>query len=74
MSESLWGLKDFITETAAVLNAPLEKGDYDGLVKCMGYLNQVRDRIDMTDEMFEPLKQTIDLLKVVFYVVLFLYS
>ena len=29
----------------------------------MGHLLNVRDRTALTDEMFEPLKQTIDLLK-----------
>jgi hypothetical protein len=33
------------------------------LVGCMGYLLAVKDRQATTDEMFEPLKQTIELLK-----------
>ena len=39
------------------------EGDYDGLVNCMGHLIAVRDRQAATDEMFEPLKETIELLK-----------
>lgn len=38
-------------------------GDYHGLVDIMGLLNAVRDRQPETDVMFEPLKQTIDMLK-----------
>jgi len=38
-------------------------GDYNGLVNCMGHLIAVRDRQTATDEMFEPLKETIELLK-----------
>ena len=46
------------------LSKPVEEGDYDGLVEIMGHLMAVRERTDATDEMFEPLKQTIELLKV----------
>jgi hypothetical protein len=42
---------------------PLEEGDYDGLVERMGYLCGVKRRQQATDEMFEPLKQTIELLQ-----------
>ena len=38
------------------------EGDFDGLVKCMGHVIAVKDRQATTDEMFEPLKQTIELL------------
>lgn len=52
---------------ALVLNVQI----HDNLIKdcpdlqvaCMGHLLNVRDRAATTDEMFEPLKQTIDLLK-----------
>lgn len=46
------------------LSKEVMEGDYDGLVHCMGHLMAVRDRTDTTDTMFEPLKLTIDLLKV----------
>ena len=45
------------------LTKPVEEGDYDGLVECMGHLMAVKERQSTTDEMFEPLKQTIELLK-----------
>lgn len=41
----------------------MEEGDYEGLVECMGNLFAVKERQASTDEMFEPLKQTIELLK-----------
>lgn len=53
----------FIKETKAGLGVDIQEGDYDGLVEVMGHLLAVRDRQSATDVMFEPLKQTIDLLK-----------
>lgn len=38
-------------------------GDYVGLVSVMGYLMQVKERQPTTDEMFQPLQETIELLK-----------
>ena len=37
--------------------------DYDGLVNVMGHLSAVRERQQTTDEMFEPLKNIISLLR-----------
>lgn len=45
------------------LKKPLKEGDYDGLVEVMGHLMKVKERQAATDTMFEPLKQTIELLK-----------
>jgi dynein heavy chain len=47
----------------AGLTKTVEEGDYKGLVECMGHLMAVKDRQVTTDEMFEPLKQTIELLR-----------
>lgn len=41
----------------------VDEGDYNGLVECMGHLMAVKERQVATDEMFEPIKQTIELLK-----------
>lgn len=60
---SLKELAEFIKTTDSGLMKPVEEGDYNGLVDCMGYLFAVKDRQATTDEMFEPLKQTIELLK-----------
>ena len=59
-------LKSFIAVADVGLSKQVEEGDYDGLVECMGHLMAVRERADQTDVMFEPLKQAIELLKVMF--------
>ena len=41
----------------------VQEGEYDGLVEVMCHLLAVRDRMPTTDNMFEPLKLTIELLK-----------
>ena len=45
------------------LKTPLVRGDYKALVKVMGYLVKLRERELETDLMFEPIQETIDLLK-----------
>ena len=60
---SLKELGEFIKTADSGLLKPVEEGDYDGLVDCMGHLVAVKDRQATTDDMFEPLKQTIELLK-----------
>ncbi|KAM6049902.1 dynein axonemal heavy chain 17 [Theristicus caerulescens] len=62
VTTSLQELKDFIREANAGLSKPLEEGDYDGLVEVMGYLMRVKERQAVTDNMFEPLKETVALL------------
>jgi len=56
-------LDDFIQAADTGLNQPIKEGDYTGLVKVMGHVMAVKDRQTATDEMFEPLKETIELLK-----------
>ena len=60
---SLNDLVEFIKVADVGLAQEVEEGDYDGLVAVMGHLMAVKDRQATTDEMFEPLKQTIELLK-----------
>lgn len=60
---SLKNLDEFIQETDQGLSAPIKDGDFDGLVKLMGNVIAVKERQSATDEMFEPLRETIDLLK-----------
>ena len=60
---SLKDLDDFIQTADAGLNQPIKEGDYTGLVKVMGHVMAVKDRQTATDEMFEPLKEMIELLK-----------
>lgn len=39
------------------------EGDYNALVNVMGYLLNVKERQSTTDDMFTPLRDTIELLK-----------
>ena len=61
---SLKDLAVFIKEVDTELAKPLEEGDYDALVNVIGILMRIKDRQIATDEMFEPLKQAIELLKI----------
>ncbi|XP_070581054.1 dynein beta chain, ciliary-like isoform X2 [Ptychodera flava] len=63
VTNSLSDLQEFIKVADTGLTKPVEEGDYDGLVEVMGHLMAVKDRQATTDEMFEPLKLTIELLK-----------
>lgn len=63
VTNSLNDLAGFIKVADVGLTEAVQEGDYDGLVAVMGHLMAVKDRQSATDEMFEPLKQTIELLK-----------
>lgn len=60
---SLADLDVFIKNSESGLLKKVEKGDFRGLVEIMGHLVALRERQGSADEMFEPLKQTIELLK-----------
>lgn len=61
---SLSDLENFVNLAEAGLAQRVEEGDYNGLVGVMGHLLAVKERQDTTDAMFEPLQQTMALLKV----------
>lgn len=63
VTNSLNDLATFIKATNGGLTKPVEEGDYAGLVECMGHLMAVKERTATTDAIFEPLKQSIELLK-----------
>lgn len=63
-SLSLSDLEKFISVAEAGLSQHVEEGDYGGLVGVLGHLLAVKERQNSTDAMFEPLQQTIALLKV----------
>ncbi|NWV39884.1 DYH17 protein, partial [Grantiella picta] len=63
VTSSLQGLQDFIQESTAGLSKPLVEGDYEGLVAVMGHLAKVKERQEATDVMFEPLNETVALLR-----------
>ena len=58
-------MKEFIKVSDAGLGKTVQEGDYKGLVECMGHLLAVREKAETTDGMFEPLRETIELLKVI---------
>ncbi|XP_066560773.1 dynein axonemal heavy chain 9 [Amia ocellicauda] len=63
VTNSLSDLKEFIKVAERGLSKKVEEGDYNGLVKIMGHLMALKERQNTTDDMFEPLKHTIELLK-----------
>ncbi|KAL4687709.1 hypothetical protein H8959_019837 [Pygathrix nigripes] len=63
VTNSLADLEAFMKVVRMGLTKPLKEGDYDGLVEVMGHLMKVKERQVATDNMFEPLKQTTELLK-----------
>lgn len=42
---------------------PVQEGDYRGLLRVMGFLYHVRERQVTTDEMFELVKEIMDMVK-----------
>lgn len=63
VTSSLSDLGNFIRKADEGLLQQVAEGDYDGLVNIMAYLMNVKERAISTDEMFEPMQETIDLLK-----------
>lgn len=63
VTSSLSDLSSFIRDADEGLMQVAKEGDYDTLVSIMAYLMQVKERILKTDEMFEPMKETIQLLR-----------
>lgn len=60
---SLCNLSSFIRQADEGLQQAVNEGDYKALVNVMGYLLNVKERQANTDEMFGPLRDTIELLK-----------
>lgn len=60
---SLCDLGNFIRLADEGLQQTIIEGDYEALVKVMGFLLKVKERQAVTDEMFGPLRETIELLK-----------
>ncbi|KAJ7420209.1 hypothetical protein BTVI_22374 [Pitangus sulphuratus] len=63
VTHSLADLEEFLQTAEKGLSRKVEKGDYEGLVEVMGHLLAVKERRGATDAMFEPLRETIDLLR-----------
>ena len=56
-------LEAFIEDAEKGLTQDVTTGDYNTLVKVMDTLVNVRERQEKTDQMFEPMKNTIELLR-----------
>ncbi|VDK33899.1 unnamed protein product [Taenia asiatica] len=63
VTNSLSDLDEFIKNSTETLQDDPKPGDYGRLVEAMSCLGAVKARQPTTDSMFEPLKQTGDLLK-----------
>lgn len=63
VTSSLMDLGNFIRKADEGLLQTVKEGDYDALVGIMAILMQVKERALKTDEMFEPMQETIQLLK-----------
>lgn len=62
VTNSLSDLSQFIRSADEGLQQTVAEGDYQALVNVMGYLLHVKERQVATDEMFGPLRDTIELL------------
>jgi dynein heavy chain len=56
-------LDDFIKEKDKTLVKEVKEGDFENLVAMMGHLGTVRDKMNQYDNMFDPIKKKIELLK-----------
>ncbi|NXO76324.1 DYH9 protein, partial [Sitta europaea] len=63
VTHSLAELDEFLQTAERGLSRKVEQGDYSGLVEVMGHLLAVKERHSATDAMFEPLQETVELLR-----------
>lgn len=63
VTNSLKELDEFIKDKDKHLVKEVKEGDYDHLVDMMGHLGAVREKTNTYDNMFDPIKKKIELLK-----------
>ena len=56
-------LEAFVATSDKILTQTVTDDDYPALVSCIKQLTAVKERTAATDEMFVPLKETIELLR-----------
>lgn len=56
-------MDDFIKDKDRVLVKEVKEGDFEKLVSMMGHLGTVREKSLIYDNMFDPIKKKIELLK-----------
>ncbi|XP_073817376.1 dynein beta chain, ciliary-like [Musca autumnalis] len=60
---SLLELSNFVDDANVALKMELNKDDFDGLIQIMSVLNTINEKQFIYDNMFESLKEIVDLLK-----------
>ncbi|KAK2582958.1 hypothetical protein KPH14_009015 [Odynerus spinipes] len=63
VNTDLKDLSIFLKDASNKFIQPVKEDDYDDLLKTIYFLKEVRDRQFEIDDMFEPVKETIELLK-----------
>ncbi|RLU17527.1 hypothetical protein DMN91_009762 [Ooceraea biroi] len=63
VNSQLKSLSEFLTNALKKFTQPIAPDDYEDLLNTIYYLKEVRDRQYQIDDMWEPIKATIDLLK-----------
>ena len=63
VTSSLKELDEFIKQKDKHLVKEVNEGEYENLVEMMGHLGAVREKTAIYDNMFDPLKKKIELLK-----------
>ena len=63
VTNSLKELDEFIKDKDKELVKEVKEGDYNHLISMMGHLGAVREKTAQYDNMFDPLKKKIELLK-----------
>ncbi|XP_018352750.1 PREDICTED: dynein heavy chain 9, axonemal-like [Trachymyrmex septentrionalis] len=63
VNNKLRDLSEFLTKALKKFTQPIEPDDYEDLLNTIYYLKEVRDRQFQIDDMWEPIKETIDFLK-----------
>ncbi|EGI59469.1 Dynein beta chain, ciliary [Acromyrmex echinatior] len=63
VNNELRNLSEFLTNALKKFTQPIAPDDYEDLLNTIYYLKEVRDRQFQIDDMWEPIKATIELLK-----------
>jgi len=63
VTDSLNELQTFIKHASKILENEVQANDLKSLIEMMTFLSQVRSRQEYTDDMSQPIKDTIELLK-----------
>jgi dynein heavy chain len=63
VTNSLKDLDEFIKEKDKHLVKEVKEGDYEHLISMMGHLGAIREKTNTYDNMFDPIKKKIELLK-----------